>query len=130
MRHIIVSVVTALVVMVVYGLLPVGIIGGWIRWFRGKASWSVSSIFSLLGFSCATASALLAIASILYAHTIGGFPFYDPRLLRIFRWGGLLSLTGVALAICGWWRPNTLRWYAPACAAGALLFWFAMAMGE
>jgi hypothetical protein len=31
----------------------------------------------------------------LYAHLIGGFPFWDPALLRIYRWGSLLSLAGL-----------------------------------
>jgi hypothetical protein len=58
------------------------------------------------------------------------FAYYDPLLLRIFRWGGLLSLSGMAFEIRGTWRPNPLRWYAPGCALGMLLFWFAMAIGE
>jgi hypothetical protein len=77
-----------------------------------------------------TASGLLATSSVLYAHAIGGFPFYDPLLLRIYRWGALLSLSGTVFAFIGVWRPGPLRWHAPACAVGTLLFWFAAAMGE
>jgi hypothetical protein len=47
------------------------------------------SVLSLIGFTLASASGLLAVSSVLYAHAIGGFPFYDPRLLRIYRWGDL-----------------------------------------
>ena len=42
-----------------------------------------------------------------------------PVLLRIYRWGGLVSIAGIAFALGGAWRPNPLRWYAqpvlPAC---------------
>lgn len=42
-----------------------------------------------------TASGLLAVSSLVWAHAIGGFPYYDPRLLRMYRWGGLLSLSSL-----------------------------------
>jgi len=70
------------------------------------------------------------VSAMLYARAVGGFPFYDPLLLRIYRWGALLSLSGIVFAVIGVWRPSPLRWHAPACAIGTLLFWFAAAMGE
>lgn len=88
------------------------------------------ALLSLVGFALATASSLLAASSMSYAHAIGGFPFYDPLLLRIYGWGALLSLSGTVFAFIGVWRPGPLRWHAPACAVGTLLFWFAAAMGE
>jgi hypothetical membrane protein len=66
----------------------------------------------------------------LYAHAIVGFPFFDSRLMRLYRWGGQLSLAGIVLGIIGCFRRNTLRWYAPICAVGVFIFWFAAAMGE
>ena len=56
-------------------------------------------ILSLIGFVLATASGLLALSSVVYAHVIGGFPYYDPRLLRIYAWGGVLSLSGIVFGI-------------------------------
>ena len=53
-------------------------------------------------------------------YAVGGVPFYDPLLLRIYRWGALLSLAGTAFALIGVWRPGPLRWHAPACAAWGL----------
>lgn len=114
----------------VYVGLPALMIWGWARWFRRTQPRTLPSILSLIGLTLATASGLLAVSSVMYAHAIGGFPFYDPRLLRIYRWGGLLSLSGIVFGIAGVWRPGPVRWLAPVCSLGTLLFWFASAMGE
>lgn len=98
--------------------------------FRRTQPRSISVILSLIGFALATASGLLAVSSVVWAHAIGGFPYYDPRLLRMYRWGGLLSLSGLVLGIAGAWRPGPVRWLAPVCSLGTALFWFASAMGE
>jgi hypothetical protein len=73
--------------------------------------------------------AVLAASSVAYAQ-VHHFPFYDPLLLRIFRWGGLLSLAGILFGICGVWRPGPLRWQAPVCGLGTLAFWLLAAEGE
>jgi len=124
------SIVLILYVIGICIALPAGMIWGWVLWARRTQPRSLSSVLSLVGFTLATASGLLAISSLLYAHAIGGFPFYDPLLLTIYRWGGLLSLAGIVFAISGAWRPSPLRWHAPACAVGMLIFWFIAAMGE
>lgn len=114
----------------VYVGLPALMVWGWVRWFRRRQLRTLPAILSLIGFTLATASGLLGVSSVLYAHTIGGFPFYDPRLLRIYRWGGLLSLSGIVFGVAGVWRPGPVRWLAPVCSLGTALFWFASAMGE
>jgi hypothetical protein len=113
-----------------YGGVPALLIWGWSRWFRRAQPRSLPVVLSLLGFALATASALLAVSSVVWAHAIGGFSYDDPRLLRMYRWGGLLSLSGLALGIAGVWRPGPVRWLAPVCSLGTALFWFASAMGE
>jgi hypothetical protein len=110
--------------------VPALLIWGWIRWFRRTQPRTLLSILSSIGLALATASAILAVSSVLYAHAIGGFPYYDPRLLRMYRWGGWLSLSGLVLGIAGVWRPGPVRWLAPVCSLGTALFWFASAMGE
>jgi len=65
-----------------------------------------------------TVTVALALGSLIYAHAIGGFPYYDPRLLRIYRWGTGLSLLGVVFGIGGVWRRSALRWHAPALSVG------------
>jgi hypothetical protein len=109
--------------------LPTAIVAGWLHWRRRRQQRTAFSTLSLIGFALATASALLAVSSMVYAQS-AHFAYYDPLLLRIFGWGGLLSLSGIVFGICGAWRPSSLRWYAPACALGMLLFWFAMAISE
>ena len=110
--------------------MPALMTRGWIRWYRHTQPRTVPAILSSIGLALATASAFLAVSSVLYAHAIGGFPYYDPRLLRIFRWGGWLSLSGLVLGIAGVWRPSPVRWFAPVCSLGIAFFWFASAMGE
>lgn len=113
-----------------YFAAPALLIWGWVRWTQRPKQRTLCSILSLAGFSLATASALLAVLTTMYAVSIGGFPFYDPRLLRVFRWGILLSLTALALAISGVWGPSSLRWHAPACGFGTLMFWAMAASSE
>jgi hypothetical protein len=81
-------------VIAIYVALPAAIVVGWIRWVRGKTPETWLSGLSLLAFTLATFSALLAVTSLIYAHLIGGFPYYDPRLLRFYRWGGICYLDG------------------------------------
>lgn len=123
-------VMVILFVICIYIALPTAMIWGWVRWLKRTQPRSYFSIMSLVGFALATASGLLAAASVSYAHIIGGFPYYDPLLLRIYRWGAVLSLSGMVFGLGGVWRPSPLRWHAPTCAVGTLLFWSAAAMGE
>jgi hypothetical protein len=117
-------------VVIAYIVLPAAIVWGWVRWLRRAQPHTLLSALSLVALGLGSASALLAFSSIIYAHVIGGFPFYDPRLLRIYRWGTLLSLSGLVCGIIGIWRPGPLRWLAPACAVGTFLYWIAMASTE
>jgi hypothetical protein len=97
----------------IYVALPGAIVSGWVHWAGCKHQLKVPSALSRIGLMLATASGLLAISSLVYALVIHGFRCYDPTLLRIFRWGGLLSLSGMVLGIGGIWQPSPLRWYAP-----------------
>jgi hypothetical protein len=110
--------------------LPAVMIWGWVRWTKREKQWTVFSILSFIGFALASVSGLLAISSSLYALKIGGFPFFDPMLMRIYRWGTLLSATGIIFAMIGVWKLSSLRWHAVISAAGTLMFWFASATGE
>jgi hypothetical protein len=130
MREALHSVMFVLFAICIYIALPAAMIWGWMRWLKRMQPRSFFSMLSLVGFALATASGLLAAASVSYAHAIGGFPFYDPSLIRIYRWGALLSLSGTVFGLVGVWRPSPLRWHAPTCAVAMLLFWFATAAGE
>lgn len=129
MSHVTQSILFAFLVAIVYAL-PVVFAWGWVRWVRRPQPRTLPALLSLVGFLLATTSGLLAISMLSYAHVIGGFPYYDPTLLRIYRWGTLLSLSGVLSGLIGLWQPGPLRWHAPACAVGTLLFWIAAASTE
>lgn len=111
-------------------MTPPMLVWGWIRWARRTKQWSIPAISSLSAFALATASASPAVASALYAHAVGGFQYYDPRLMRIYAWGALLSASALILSITGIWRLSPLRWHALFCSFGTLVYWFAMAEAE
>jgi hypothetical protein len=130
MRGLADSIAGALFVIVEYGIAPAVLLWGWVRWYKRPKPRTLFPILSFVGFVLATASAVVALLTVAYANSIGGFPHYDPRLMKIFRWASVLSLTASAFAIAGVWRPGPLRWHALACAIATLLFWFEAAMGE
>jgi hypothetical protein len=112
-----------------YLVSPIVLIWGWAQWVLQPKLRTVPSILSLVGFVLATTSALLAVSTVAYAQ-IHHFPYYDPLLLRIFRGGTLLSLSGIVFGISGVWRWSSLRWYAPVSGVATLAFWILAAVGE
>ncbi|MBI3477612.1 MAG: hypothetical protein HY010_17915 [Acidobacteria bacterium] len=124
-----VQIMFAILMALGYLVTPVALIWGWTRWARQQEQRSVPAILSLLGFIFATASAVIAVSFAAYAQ-LHHFPYYDPLLLRIFRWGVLLSLSGILFAIGGVWRSGPLRWHALVCGLGMSAFWLLAAEGE
>lgn len=114
----------------IYAALPIAMIWGWVRWFGNHESKSAFPLISLTGLALSTGSAFLAIAAAVYVRLIGGFPYSDPGLMRIYRWGGILAILGILFGIAGMFRKNALRWHAPLCALGMLLFWIMTAVQE
>jgi hypothetical protein len=102
---------------------PVVLFMGWRRWLRRPSPQSLLSLLSLAGFVLASASAVLAIGTVLCSLTTGGFRFYDPTLLKLYRSGLLLGLGGLVFALVGVWNRNSLRWHAPALSLSMLLLW-------
>jgi hypothetical protein len=91
----------------------------------GRPTWRYYVAFAAA--SLAGVSSLLWVISLVWARVIGGFPFYDPILLRFYRWGFLTAAGGLLVSLVG---KGKLRW--PTCGLSALmvLFWFAAALGE
>jgi hypothetical protein len=102
--------------------VPVLVVSGWMRWSRNLQTRSFSFTSSLIAFGFSTASAGLAVLTWLIA-MVKGFAYYDPLLLTVYAIGLLLSATGVLFGVLGIWRPNPLRWHAPLCSLGMLIFW-------
>ena len=99
-----VQIMFGILAVIGYLVTPAALIWGWTRWKCQPKQRTVPAILSLIGFVFATASAVVAVSSVAGAQ-VHHFPFYDPLLLRIFRWGGLLSLAGILFGIGGVWRP-------------------------
>lgn len=113
----------------VIAAVPSLVIWGWARWLKRTPHTPISRP-SLIGFSLATASVLLAVFTFLAATLGPGFGYYDPLLLTIYQIGLLLSLGGLIFGICGIGRSGPVRWHAPVCSIGMLLFWFLAAISE
>jgi hypothetical protein len=100
------------------------------RWARLKPKIGIPAWRSYVAIAAAFLaglSAVLCVTSLIWAHVIGGFQFYDPILMRFYRWGFLTSAAGLITSLVG---KGNLRW--PSCLLSALMvfFWFAAAMGE
>ena len=108
--------------------LPAVMIWGWVRWAKRTQPRTLPLVLSLIGFTFATASALVEISSELYSLAIGDPIHYDPVQLDLYLSGRALSIAGIGFAISGAWRPSPLRWHALVCAAGMLIFWFEFAV--
>jgi len=126
------SVEILLSILIILGFIvaPVDLVWGWISWIQSPKSRTVTSVLSLIGFTFATFSALLAIATLIYAQRIHGFGFYDPLYMRLIRWGSLLSATGLLFGLGGVWRRNPLRWHSLLATLGTLAYWVIVAEGE
>src|SRR5579862_9073475 len=124
------SIVAWLFYGVEYVVLPAMTLWGWVRWLRRPKERTLPSASSLIGFALATVSIVLIVSSVLYARSVGGFPYGDPRLMRIMSCGGVLSLGSAAFAIGGVWGASSLRWFALVCALATLFFWFAAGIAE
>jgi hypothetical protein len=107
---------------------PASLIWGWVRWIMAPKHRSITSVLSLIGFLLASASALLAISSIIYVQEMHDFRYYGPLLVKIFRVGDWLSVGAIVFGIGGVWRSNSLRWQSPVAAVGMLAFWLGMAL--
>jgi len=109
---------------------PVALVWSWVRLLRNRTAISKFPVISFLSLLCATASALLAIGSAVYAHHIGGFGFSDPRLMNIYRDGLYLSLGAILFSLLGVFRRSSIRWLPIGAGIGSLFFWICLASAE
>jgi len=124
------DVIIVVLIIAAYLSVPIVLISGWMRWWRRSETESLVSRFALAGFATGNASAALALGSFIYSLVIGGFPYWDPPLIRIYRVGLLLSLGAMVLSLGGVMRRNALRWHAPALSAGMVMLWVLWMAGE
>ncbi len=74
-----------------------------------------------------SSSAILFVSTAIYAQVIGGFQYYDPDLLRIYRYGCLSALLGIALGLAGRGR---VRLAVTALSGTMLILWLVLATSE
>jgi hypothetical protein len=116
-------------VAIIFGL-PALTVWGWVRWSLRSKQQTVFVKLSLAAFGISTLSSLLSVVTMIYSATTGGLPGYSPAFMRIFKTGMLLSVAAIGLGAAGAFRPSALRWHAPACGLGILMFWFFSAISE
>ena len=117
-------------VLLSYLLIPAGIVWGWVRYFAKPTKLTMAFAFSLIGFGLTTASAMLVAGAAVYSGMVGGFQFYDPRLIKVFRVGALLTGLSVLTSLVGIWKKNPLRWFASICSTGMGIAWFYLMLAE
>jgi hypothetical protein len=78
-------------------------------------------------FGFATLSFLLWLILFAWAHSIGGFPFYDPVVMHFYGWGFLTGASGIAMSLAG---KGRLRWPAGGVSVLMTFLWIAAAAGE
>jgi len=100
--------ITLVLVDLAYVAVPISLISGWIRWPRWRTQWSGLPAVSSIGFLTGSAPVLLALAAL--AH--GRWEYYDPRLLKIYGLGMLISMAGLVFSFIGCFRRSHLRWQA------------------
>jgi hypothetical protein len=105
------------------GFSPAVVVWAWLIYTKAAKSWSVSLMFSLLSLILATVSSLLAVLFLLHAPKVKGIWIFDPWANFLSN-GVLTSLVAIALAFCGLWKRNPIRWPALLCAVVGFPFWF------
>jgi hypothetical protein len=115
--------------ILIYVVTPGTLVWGWKRCVVRGLPRTAMSILSFVALLLATGSATLGLITFLYAQ-IHHFGFYDPLLMRIEKWGAILSLTAAAFGFAGAWGKSAIRWQAPVCAIGTLCFWVMAAAWE
>src|SRR5215469_15186469 len=100
------------------------------RWIQSKPRFELPhwrSYTAFAAFCVSAASVTLWVFTGIWALARGGFPYYDPVLLRLYSFGFFSSLTALLISLPG---KGKLRW--PACGIGVLMtfLWFAAATSE
>jgi hypothetical protein len=125
-----VPMVSALFVLglAMYVAVPVVTFTGLRRCIYARTEQGFIFLPSLIGFGFGLSSVTLVFIAMWWGGS--GFRYHDPRLLRIYGIGVLLSLAGLLAGLGGVWKKNPLQWHAPVLSLGMLLLWVLWAAGE
>lgn len=117
-------------IAIAYVAAPIAFFYGWWRISRGPRPTGFFTILGFAAFVIASLSALLVPISLIWGGLRGGWPYYDPTLMRIYGCGMLMAALALLISLVGVWRRSTLQWLAPLLSFGALLFWIGAASSE
>jgi hypothetical protein len=112
------------------GLPPTALLLILWHWMRtspkiAKPAWR--GYFAVGAATLAAISVLLWVASFVWARKIGGFAYYDPVLMRFYRWGAVTGLCGL---VAGFGGTGKLKWPVCGLATFMTLLWIIAAAGE
>jgi len=97
---------------------------GWTAWYEGPHQSGVLPKFSLIGMSLTTVTFFGLCAFAIYAEVWGVIlSVHYGLLVGIYKLLAPPCVLGLAFGLIGVWRPNPLRWYAPACALFTAGLW-------
>jgi len=68
---------------------------------HGQTPFGWRTTAGLVAWVIGSCSAVLFLVTVIYAHRIGGFPYYDPLLASIYRYGCLSAFVGLAVGVAG-----------------------------
>jgi len=122
MEHVVDTVFLGLVGIGPYFVPPL-MVWGWVRWWLWPEQRTRGPLVSFAGFALATASALLAIASIVRSSSMGPSLYKDPVSGQFDQLGMVLSVAGIVFSVGGTGWRSPIRWHALACSFGMLFFW-------
>jgi len=93
----------AIVTILIYGVSPVMLVGGWVRWGKRPKLRTIPSVLSLLGFIFTTASVTLAVSCLVYDHLHPNprFAIFYPLLFNMSSCGVLTSFAGIFCWVSG-----------------------------
>ncbi len=117
---------------VLFSALLAWMIWGWVSWKKFRlARPEVKGYFSVVGFSLASLVAITQIVMGTYAMAIGGFPFFDPTLLKIY---SFCFFTAILAMVCSLVaciaEKSPLNWKAGVLSLFLWLLVIAQMMGE
>lgn len=111
------KILIAALMALAFGVAPVALVWGWMRWVRCPKQWTFSSILVFGSIILSSVSAMFA--AIMYSSNL------PPD--KLFVLGLVTSIVGLLFALTGIWKKSSVRWHGLGSALGVLAFWLLVA---
>jgi hypothetical protein len=116
--------------IVIFAIISVTVLAGWIRWIRTNAHRTEDSRLSTAALVISSMSWFLAVGGTFYATVVQPFEYFDPVLILIVRSGLGLSVLALAFSLMALRIPSSTRWHTLFASVGTLSFWLVAASLE